>query len=65
MSEVSLNMFYFALFDDGLTLTTLKLALIGFLIQSLQSHNCILNIICMQYDTIYILYINLLCNTKC
>ena len=30
MSEVSLKMFYFALFDDGLTLKTLKLAFIGF-----------------------------------
>ena len=31
MSEVSLKRFYFALFDDGLTLKTLKLAFIGFL----------------------------------
>ena len=30
MSEVSLKRFYFALFDDGLTLKTLKLAFIGF-----------------------------------
>ena len=29
MSEVSLKRFYFALFDDGLTLKTLKLAFIG------------------------------------
>ena len=30
ISEVSLKRFYFALFDDGLTLKTLKLAFIGF-----------------------------------
>ena len=30
MSEVSLKRFYFALFDDGLTLKTFKLAFIGF-----------------------------------
>ena len=30
MSEVSLKICYFALFDDGLTLKTLKLAFIGF-----------------------------------
>ena len=30
MSEVSLKRFYFALFDDGRTLKTLKLAFIGF-----------------------------------
>ena len=30
MSEVSLKRLYFALFDDGLTLKTLKLALIVF-----------------------------------
>ena len=30
MSEVSLKRFYFVLFDDGLTLKTLKLAFIGF-----------------------------------
>ena len=36
-SEVSLNMFYFALFDDGLTFKTLKVAFIGFCIQNL--HN--------------------------
>ena len=35
MSEVSLKFEYFALFDDELTLTTLKLAFIGFLIQNL------------------------------
>ena len=35
MSEVSLKGFYFALFDDGLTLKTLKLAYIGFCIQTL------------------------------
>ena len=35
MSEVSLKRFYFALFDDGLTLKTLKLAFINFLIQTL------------------------------
>ena len=35
MSELSLERFYFALFDDGLTLKTLKLAFIGFLIQTL------------------------------
>ena len=35
MSEVSLKRCYFALFDDGLTLKTLKLAFIGFLIQTL------------------------------
>ena len=35
MSEVSLKRFYFALFDDGLTLKTLKLAFIGFWIQTL------------------------------
>ena len=35
MSEVSLQRFYFALFDDGHTLKTLKLAFIGFLIQTL------------------------------
>ena len=36
MSEVSLERFYFALFDDGLTLKTLKLVFIGFWIQTLQ-----------------------------
>ena len=36
MSEVSLKRFYFALFDDGLTLKTLKLAFIDFCIQTLQ-----------------------------
>ena len=41
MSEVSLKRFYFALFDDGLTLKTLKLAIIGFLIQTLQIHSSI------------------------
>ena len=35
MSEASLKTFYFALFDDGLTLKTLKLAFIGFWIQTL------------------------------
>ena len=30
MSKVSLKRFNFALFDDGLTLKTLKLAFIGF-----------------------------------
>ena len=35
MSEVSLKRFYFALFDDGLTLKTLKMAFIGFWIQTL------------------------------
>ena len=35
MSEVSLKRFYFVLFDDGLTLKTLKLAFIGFLSQTL------------------------------
>ena len=35
MSEVSLKRFYFALFDDGLTLKTLKMAFIGLLIQTL------------------------------
>ena len=37
MSEVGLSLkrFYFVLFDDGLTLKTLKLAFIGFLIQTL------------------------------
>ena len=35
-SEVSLKRFYFALFDNGLTLKTLKLAYIGFCIQTLQ-----------------------------
>ena len=39
MSEVSLKRFYFALFDDGLTLKTLKMAFIGFLIQTLQVFN--------------------------
>ena len=40
-SEVSLKRFYFALFDDGLTLKTLKLAYIGFCIQTLQNiHPC-------------------------
>ena len=38
MSEVSLKRFYFALFDDGLTLKTLKMAFIGFLIKTLQLH---------------------------
>ena len=41
MSEVSLKMFYFALFDDGLTLKNLKLAFIGFLIQTLHMINII------------------------
>ena len=36
MSEVSLKRFYFTLIYDGLTLKTLKLAFIGFLIQTLQ-----------------------------
>ena len=37
MSEVSLKMFYVALFDHGgPTFKTFKLALIGFLIQTLQ-----------------------------
>ena len=36
ISEVSLKKFYFALFDDGLTLKTLKLVFIGFCIQTLQ-----------------------------
>ena len=35
MSEVSLKRFYFALFDDGLTLKTLKLTFISFWIQTL------------------------------
>ena len=35
MSEVSLKRFYFALFDDGLTLNILKVAFIGCLIQTL------------------------------
>ena len=35
MSEVTLKRFYFALFDGGLTLKTLKLAFICFLIQTL------------------------------
>ena len=35
MSEVSLKKFHFALFEDGLTLKTLKLAFIGFCIQTL------------------------------
>ena len=35
-SEISLKRFYFALSDDGLTLKTLKLAFIGFCIQTLQ-----------------------------
>ena len=35
MSEVLLKRFYFALFDDGLALKTLKMAFIGFLIQTL------------------------------
>ena len=38
MSEVSLKRFYFALFDDGLTL---KLAFIGFLIQALHMNRFI------------------------
>ena len=36
---MSLKRFYFALFDDGLTLKTLKLAYISFCIQSLQNIN--------------------------
>ena len=36
MSEVSLKRFNFSIFDDELTLKTLKLAFIGFLIQTLQ-----------------------------
>ena len=35
MSEVSLKRFHFALFDGGLTLKNLKLAFIGFWIQTL------------------------------
>ena len=35
MSEVSLKRFYFALFEDGLILETLKMAFIGFGIQTL------------------------------
>ena len=38
MSEVSLKRFYFALFDDGLTLKTLELAFIVFLIQTLHMY---------------------------
>ena len=40
MSEVSLKrpFSYFALLDDGLTLKTLKLAYIGFCIQTLKFH---------------------------
>ena len=34
-SEVSLKMLYFSLFEDGLTLKTVKLAFIGFCIQTL------------------------------
>ena len=34
MSEKSMKRFYFALFDDGLTLKTLKLVYIGFCIQT-------------------------------
>ena len=46
MSEVSLKRFCFVLSDDGLTLKALKLAFVGFLIQSLHililfsSHMC-------------------------
>ena len=37
-SEVSLEMFYFALLDGGRTLKTLKVAYIGFCIQTLHIH---------------------------
>ena len=39
-SEVSLKRFYFALFDDGLTLKTLKLTYICFCIQTLHMCMC-------------------------
>ena len=38
-SEVSLKRFYFALFDDGLTLKTLTLPFIRFLIQTLHNYD--------------------------
>ena len=38
-SEVSFKRFYFALFDDGLTVKTLKLGYIGSCIQTLQIYN--------------------------
>ena len=38
MIEVSWKRFYFALFDDELTLKTLKWAFIGFLIQTLHMY---------------------------
>ena len=41
MNYVSLKGFYFALFDDGLTLKTLKLAFIGFWIQTLHIIICL------------------------
>ena len=45
MSEVGLSLkrFYFALFDDGFTLKTLKLAFIGFWIQTLHVYIYIMN----------------------
>ena len=51
MSEVSLKRFYFVLFDDGLTLKTLKLAFISFWIQTLRMYVCMY--VCM-YQRIYV-----------
>ena len=48
MSEVSLKRFYFVLFDNRLTLKTLKLAFIGFAFKlftcncvGMTNHNCL------------------------
>ena len=55
MSEVSLERFYFALFDDGLTIKTLKLAFIDFWIQTLFVELSLLTKI--NIIVLYILYI--------
>ena len=53
MSEVSLKRVYFALFDDGLTLKTLKMFFIGFWIQTL--HICIQITTLVGTDLIFLL----------
>ena len=60
MSEVSLKRFYFALFVDGLTLKTLKLAFIGFGIRTLHmiffSKMVVKTAFVIEYKTINIVY---------
>ena len=57
MSEVSLKRFYFALFDDGLTLKTLKLAFIGFLIQTLHILVILSVIISFHFISFHFIYL--------